>query len=50
MAATGPTAYVKASAAAAHIIAEVMDWARKRIATLSGVRIETVKLDCRLET
>ena len=31
-------------------IAEVMDSARKRIATLSGVRIEAVKLDCRIET
>lgn len=33
-----------------HTIAEVMDWARKRIAILSGVRMETVKLDCRIET
>ncbi len=33
-----------------HMIAEVMDWARKRIATLSGVRTEAVKLDCRTET
>ena len=31
-------------------IAAVMDSARKRIATLSGVRIEAVKLDCRIET
>ena len=31
-----------------HTIAEVMDWARKRIATLSGVRTEAVKLDCRI--
>ncbi len=31
-------------------IAEAMDLARKRIATLSGVRIEAVKLDCRIET
>ena len=33
-----------------HTIAEVMDWARKRIAALSGVRMEAVKLDCRIET
>lgn len=33
-----------------HTIAEVMDWARKRIATLSGVRTEAVKLDCRIES
>ena len=33
-----------------HTIAEVMDWARKRIATLSGVRMEAIKLDCRIET
>lgn len=33
-----------------HTIAEVMDWARKRIATLSGVRAEAVKLDCRIES
>lgn len=31
-------------------IAAVMDWTRKRIATLSGVRMEAVKLDCRIET
>ena len=31
-------------------IADVMDRARKRIATLSGVRMEAVKLDCRIET
>ena len=31
-------------------IVDVMDWARKRIATLSGVRMEAVKLDCRIET
>ncbi|WP_428102956.1 hypothetical protein [Candidatus Rariloculus sp.] len=31
-------------------IADVMDWARERIATLSGVRMEAVKLDCRIET
>ena len=31
-------------------IADVMDWARKRIATLSGVRMDAVKLDCRIET
>ena len=31
-------------------IADVMDQARKRIATLSGVRMEAVKLDCRIET
>ena len=33
-----------------HTIAEVMDWARKCIARLSGVRMEAVKLDCRIET
>lgn len=33
-----------------HTIAEVMDWARKRIAMLSGVRTEAVKLDCRIES
>ena len=31
-------------------IADVMDWARKRIATLSGVRMDAVRLDCRIET
>jgi hypothetical protein len=31
-------------------IAEVMDWARQQIASLSGVRLEAVKLDCRTET
>lgn len=31
-------------------IADVMDWARKRIATLSGVRMDAIKLDCRIET
>lgn len=31
-------------------IADVMDWARKRIATLSGVCVDAVKLDCRIET
>ena len=31
-------------------IADVMEWARKRIATLSGMRLEAVRLDCRLET
>ena len=31
-------------------IADVMDCARKRIATLSGVRMEAVKLDCRIES
>ena len=31
-------------------IADVMDRARKRIATLSGVRMEAVKLDCRIGT
>ncbi len=30
-------------------IADVMEWARKRIATLSGMRLEAVRLDCRLE-
>ena len=44
------TAESEASSAALHTISEVMDWARKRIATLSGVRIEAVKLDCRIET
>ena len=39
-----------ASSAALHTVAEVMDWARKRIATLSGARVEAVKLDCRIET
>lgn len=34
----------------AQTIADVMDWARKRIATLSGVRMDAVKLDCRIET
>ena len=40
----------EASSAEPHTISEVMEWARKRIATLSGVRVEAVKLDCRLET
>lgn len=40
----------EASGGKPHTIAEVMDWARKRIATLSGVRMEAVKLDCRIET
>ena len=31
-------------------IGEVLDRARKHIATLSGVRMEAVKLDCRIET
>ena len=31
-------------------IADVIDWARKRIATLAGVRMEAVKLDCRIES
>lgn len=31
-------------------IAEVMDCARKRIASLSGMRLDAVRLDCRLET
>lgn len=39
-----------AAAREPHMIAEVMDWARRRIATLSGVRMEAVKLDCRIET
>lgn len=39
-----------ATAEEPHTIAEVMDWARKRIATLSGVRAEAVKLDCKIET
>jgi hypothetical protein len=30
-------------------IAEVMDWARHRIATLSGVRTDAVKLDLKIE-
>jgi hypothetical protein len=30
-------------------IAEVMNWARERIATLSGVRTEAVKLDLKIE-
>ena len=31
-------------------IADVIDWARKRIATLAGVRmVDAVKLDCRIE-
>ena len=33
-----------------HTIAEVMDWARRRIAVLSGTRMEAVKLDCHIET
>ena len=33
-----------------HTIGEVLDWARKHIATLSGVRMEAIKLDCRIET
>jgi len=33
-----------------HTIAEVMDWTRKRIATMSGVRTEAIKLDCHIET
>ncbi len=36
--------------AAPDTIADVMEWARKRIATISGMRLEAVKLDCRLET
>lgn len=48
---TGDTAAAGGAAAREpHTIAEVMDWARKRIATLSGVRAEAVKLDCRIET
>lgn len=39
-----------AAAREPHRIAEVMDWARRRIATPSGVRMEAVKLDCRIET
>ena len=31
-------------------IAEVMDWARRRIAALSGVSPQAIKLDCRIET
>ena len=32
-------------------IADVIDWARKRIATLAGVRmVDAVKLDCRIES
>jgi hypothetical protein len=30
-------------------IADVMDWARQRIATLSGVRMDAVKLDLKIE-
>ena len=33
-----------------HTIGEVLDLARRHIATLSGVRMEAVKLDCRIET
>ncbi len=44
------TAAIGAAAGEPHTIAEVMDWARKRIATLSGVRTEAVKLDCRIES
>ena len=40
----------EASGQEPHTIAEVMDWARKRIATFAGVRMEAVKLDCRIET
>jgi len=40
----------EASGREAKTIAEVMDWARKRIATLSGVHMEAVKLECRIET
>jgi hypothetical protein len=43
-------AAAEASGDQTHTIAEVMDWARRRIATLSGVRMEAVKLDCRIET
>ena len=39
-----------AAALEPHTIAEVLDWARTHIATLSGVRKEAVKLDCRIET
>ena len=44
------TGAIGAAAGEPHTIAEVMDWARKRIATLSGVRTEAVKLDCRIES
>ena len=33
-----------------HTIADVIDWARKRIATLAGVSMEAIKLDCRIES
>ena len=33
-----------------HTIGEVLDRARKDIAALSGVRMEAIKLDCRIET
>ena len=33
-----------------HTIGEVLDWTRRHIATLCGVRVEAVKLDCRIET
>lgn len=32
-----------------HTIADVMNWARQRIASLSGVRAEAVKLDLKIE-
>jgi hypothetical protein len=47
--ATGAAAGV-AIAREPHTIGEVLDWARRHIATLSGVRMEAVKLDCRIET
>jgi hypothetical protein len=34
---------------APHTIAEVMDWARQRIASLAGVKPEAVKLDLKVE-
>ena len=39
-----------AATPAPQTIADVIDWARKRIATLAGARVEAVKLDCRIES
>jgi hypothetical protein len=30
-------------------IAEVMDWARERVAKIAGVKVEAVKLDLKVE-
>ena len=53
-AAQPPAGFQESEAAAAppqtRTIAEVMDWARRRIADLSGVSAQAVKLDCRIET